>query len=923
MGLPGGRLDRVVQAFIGGAWVDITTFVYERAPVVITRGGTGERQLTNPSKLNLTLDNRDQRFSPRVQSGAYFRQIGRNTLIAAGVRLGECHLVLGGAAANYLTAPDTVGLSVTGDIDVRVDVTLQRWRKTVDLAGKYGAAGQRTWGLQALSSGAVQWTWSADGTAIFQVSSTVPVPWPATQRCTLRVAHDVNNGAAGSTVTFYYSTSPGTAGPWRQLGDPVVTAGVTSLFDSTTAVCFGVVNSGSVNLTEGRVHAAEIRNGIGGTVVASPDVRAQARGTTSFSDGTNTWTVTGAGASITNFRNEIVAEVPSWPLSRDLSGRDLYVEVDAAGILRRLGSGQSPLQSTLRKAIGSIGTSLRAYWPLEEGGRAEQAVSAVPNGFPMRFGSPAPAFGQSTTFDGSGPLPTLNGSSPRGVVRSYASTGAVQVKMLVAIPAGGATNGAVIMSIATGGTAARWDVIYSTGGGLNLQAYDSLGVNLGGSGVFAFAMDGRPAFLQVSLQQNAGNVDYTLATVDPGKTLGGVVTGTLAARTVTVCRAVQLNVGGLLTTDTVVGHVAVESTVTSIFAQGRPLAGWAQETAARRVERLCSENGIGFVPFGDLDDSPAMGPQPVDTLLTILRECETTDGGILFEPKDRLGLAFKPRSTLYSPGTRIVLAGGGGTGGDLTGITPQDDDQLTRNDVTVTRKNGSSARATEETGTLSVLAPPNGVGRYDEGITVNCYSDSQVDDEANWRLNTGTIDEPRYPAMQVRLARDALTSDPPTTTAVLDGDLGDGLDVAQPPTGLQPTTIRQVVGGYSRVLEFADLVTTWVCQPAAGYDVAVFDYEHPDETSRYSSDGSTVNGVHTAGAATLSVATASGPLWAHDDGDYTIAVLETGERMRVTNVTGATSPQSFAVTRGVDGTTAKALTGGETVELARPVVWGV
>lgn len=922
MALPGGKLDRWVQAFIGGAWVDVTPYVYERAPIVVTRGGTGERQLTNPSKLNLTFDNRDRRFSPRDPSGAYFRQIGRNTLIAAGVRLGECFLALGGAAANYITAPDTAGLSVTGDIDVRVDVTLQRWRKTTDLAGKYGAAGQRTWGLQVLSTGAVQWTWSADGTAIFQVSSTVPVPWPVTQRCTLRVTHDVNNGAAGSTVTFYYSTTPGTAGPWRQLGDPVVTAGITSLFDSTAAVCFGTVNAGSTNLTEGRVHAAEIRNGIGGSVVASPDVRAQARSTTSWSDGTNTWTVTGSGAQITNFRTEFVGEVPSWPLGRDLSGKDLYVEVDAAGIMRRLGQGQSPVQSTLRKAIGSIGASLRAYWPLEDGERAESAVSAVAGGAPMRFGSPAPAFGQSTVFDGSSPLPTLNGSAPRGIVRTYASTGAVQVKMVVAVPAGGAANGAVIMRISTGGTAARWDLIYGTGGTLNLQAYDSEGTGLGGSGAVGFAMDGRPVFVQVELLQNGANVDYDFSTVDPGKSVGGTFGGTIAGRTVSVCRAVQLNPGGLLT-DTVVGHVAVESTITSIFAQGRPLAGWAQETAARRVERLCSENGITFVPFGDLDDSPAMGPQPVDTLLTILRECEATDGGTLFEPRDRLGLAFKPRSTLYSPGTRAVLAGGGGAGGDLTGIVPQDDDQLTRNDVTVTRKNGSSARATEDTGTLSVLAPPNGVGRYDEGVTVNCYSDSQVDDEASWRLNTGTIDEPRFPSVQVRLARAALTADPGTTTAILDGDLGDGLDVASPPAGLQPTTIRQLIVGYSRVLEFADHVTTWACQPAAGYDVAVFDYEHPDEASRYSSDGSTVNGAHTAGAATLSVATASGPLWAHDDGDYTIAIPETGERMRVTNVTGATSPQSFAVTRGVDGTTAKALTGGETVELARPVVWGV
>ena len=54
-----------------------------------------------------------------------------------------------------------------------------------------------------------------------------------------------------------------------------------------------------------------------------------------------------------------------------------------------------------------------------------------------------------------------------------------------------------------------------------------------------------------------------------------------------------------------------------------------------------------------------------------------------------------------------------------------------------------------------------------------------------------------------------------------------------------------------------------------------------------------------------------------------IRIPETGERMRVTNITGTSSPQSFTVTRGVDGTTAYALDGGETVELGRPIRWGL
>jgi hypothetical protein len=158
---------------------------------------------------------------------------------------------------------------------------------------------------------------------------------------------------------------------------------------------------------------------------------------------------------------------------------------------------------------------------------------------------------------------------------------------------------------------------------------------------------------------------------------------------------------------------------------------------------------------------------------------------------------------------------------------------------------------------------------------------------------------------------------------MFEADMGDGVDITSPPRGEQPTTIRQIVAGVTWRLDHADLVTSWVLQPARPWDVGVYDYEHPDEESRYSSDGSTANGAHTAVTTTLSVATPSGPLWGFGDGAYTIAVRETGEQMRVTAVTGTTSPQSFTVVRAQNGTTAKALVGGEIIELARPVREGV
>src|SRR5690606_29543555 len=117
----------------------------------------------------------------------------------------------------------------------------------------------------------------------------------------VRVTLDVDNGAGGYTVTFY--TADTIAGPWTQLGDPTVTTGgTTSVFDSTAPVEVGSVDDIAGDAIPGKYIAFELRDGIDGTLVASPDFSAQAPGTTSFDDAQgNTWTV-GAGAAIDDRR---------------------------------------------------------------------------------------------------------------------------------------------------------------------------------------------------------------------------------------------------------------------------------------------------------------------------------------------------------------------------------------------------------------------------------------------------------------------------------------------------------------------------------------------------------------------------------------------------------------------------------------------
>ncbi|HYH49645.1 MAG TPA: hypothetical protein VEG38_08860, partial [Acidimicrobiia bacterium] len=84
----------------------------------------------------------------------------------------------------------------------------------------------------------------------------------------VRAVLDVNNEASGNDVFFYTSEDGET---WTQLGNTVTTAGVTSIFDSTSAVEIGSRFGGTVGALAGSVYYVEIRNGIDGTVVNSFD----------------------------------------------------------------------------------------------------------------------------------------------------------------------------------------------------------------------------------------------------------------------------------------------------------------------------------------------------------------------------------------------------------------------------------------------------------------------------------------------------------------------------------------------------------------------------------------------------------------------------------------------------------------------------
>ena len=74
----------------------------------------------------------------------------------------------------------------------------------------------------------------------------------------------MDNTAAGWDLKFYTS-SDGVA--WTQLGSTITTATITSIADGTQILAVGSTGAGITRINGGKIHYAEIRSGIGGTVV--------------------------------------------------------------------------------------------------------------------------------------------------------------------------------------------------------------------------------------------------------------------------------------------------------------------------------------------------------------------------------------------------------------------------------------------------------------------------------------------------------------------------------------------------------------------------------------------------------------------------------------------------------------------------------
>lgn len=577
-------------------------------------------------------------------------------------------------------------------------------------------------------------------------------------------------------------------------------------------------------------------------------------------------------------------EVSAWPQHWDTTGTDVWVELEASGILRRLLRGAAPTRSVLYRAVTEPQlTGLLAYWPCEDMAGSTTIASAVANGSVMSI-SGTPELAAYEGFGSSDPLPTMADTSFVGGVARYDDPTATQLRFLLFIPAAGVDDGKVVCTIDQDNLDVEFFELYYNGadGTLSLRALDSDGATLGGF-ILTPAVDvrGRHVRVSIELQENGANIDGAVRILEVSSAAAVSATGTLSSNVVARVKKVSMCPAQVLGPSTkglpfsAVGHVTLQNAITDVTELGERLDP-SGETAGRRVQRICAQEGIAFESVGGLDDSVAMGPEGRLTPLDLMKECVDADLGVLYETLGVFGIGYRPRTSLYNQDPALTLSYPGGQLAEVP--TPVDDEQLVRNRVSATRSNGGTETATLDTGAMSTADPPEGIGVYGEQPTLNVENDSTLADQAAWRLHVGTVDEARFPQIAVNLAHPALVNDPMLKARVLALRAGDRLVVADPPAWLPPDDISQLVLGFSESIDHFEHRLTFTCAPESPYRVGVVD---DAVYGRLDTDGSALAESLDTTETAVDVRATSGPRWTKDTADFPFDIRVGGEVMTV------------------------------------------
>lgn len=920
--------DIRARLYLNGQWRDVSADVRYEQGVVIRRGYGPEDDLAPPATCKLTLDNRSGDYTDGNPHGTYYGYLGRSTPFELACR----------------TVKDTATTNVSnswGSTDTHADGawSVLTWTHAGGVASDFNKSGGKATHLISVANN-LRYSWLAD-------YSQRDTDWAVTLSLGFT---NVTGAAVGAdffmrgvgAITAYYAARVLIQTDESITIDIVDNTGtsLTVLGPTTTGLTHSSAQALRCRMQcEGRTVRAKIwaasgtepfgwqtsytDEGADASVAAVTDAAGFIGILSIVAAGNTNVPVTFSYDDLEAFTPEFAGEVAAWPRSRDTTGNERTVSITAADVTRRLSTGERPLDSALRRFIlnSALAGTPAVYWPLEEGefAVADQVQSPVGGGH-LGFVRPnagtavgkvewaadrlLPGGSQAPALTGGGSL--IGWLSPISSASQWSASWCMKQSY---------TDGAFMMLV-TG----------SSHFTLTLERNPStlvfnIGLSIDGaasSTILTHTFSDKNSvedwhLFTVSAAQDGADVDFYFdvdgATVD---------TYTETTDTLDGLRRVQLSSVTNATSNTYFAHVVVFNSaflpLTSDLYDA--FTGHEGELVLDRAERLCSEENIDFgwlgagVNFGTANTEP-MGPQRSEGLLKLVQAAAEVDNGLLYTQRTVNGFQMRTLGTMYSRTPWCELSMSGGHFSPPWSATS--DDRSLRNDVTARRDGGGSVQYQLNDGSrLSISSPSEGgAGRYDSSVSVNVESDAQLAAQAEWRVHVGTVDEDRFPAIALQLSRSVFrdTAGLALSAKLRDLDIGDLITL----TGMLSEDIYddldQLVVGISKYLDQFTYDMTLTCRPGSGYRTGILDtdwrLDSADTTTNEALD-TTETGVDVA---------VTGTLWTAADQPFDIEIG--GERMTVTNVTGATSPQTFTVTRSVNGVV-KSHSTGAVVRLADP-----
>lgn len=912
---PSGPLPLRARMYLANDWRDITPDVRtaDGGEVTVTVGEAREQAVVTPSKARFDLINTDGRYAPRNVVGPWYGALGPNTPMDFALSAAADTFAGRTVASDWGTSSSGHAWSMIGTPATDFAVASGVGTHRIGLANVFHAT-------------------YLPGVVAGDVAVGVTVSLPVTNITGAQV-EPANIMLRGQSTTNYYlvrvaiSTAEAVTvtlmlANGTVLAGPVTVAGLTH----TSAQSLRVLALIEGETLRAKVWPAASGQPYGWHITATDD--------TITAPG---WVGVRSGAATGNTNVPLVfsyddfavhlplfaGELGDLPQTWEPSGALAWASVNAAGILRRLGLGRSPLQSAPRRYLPSSGGNAPvAYWPGEDGQLAINGAPVVGSHPLELFSTLAPSrhFGQGDLGPWLTPgvalygLDELYGSVDMPGVMAGSARWAVDH-----VRAGDHTSDTLlVVGCGQGGLPGvaqqQWTVRFirdpnTLSGTITVSAPDGV---TSAPMTAALLWDGLPHHVRLYCEQSGANTAYY---VDVDSTNIGAVFS--ASTTLEPVRFVSIqdleSAGAGSGAPFAVGHIAVYglSRPTANFAE--PVLGRRGERAGARMARLCTEVGIPFTSVGDLTDTEPMGPQGVGTVLDLLSECAEADGGILSETRGVAGLLYRTRRSLYNQTAALTSPYSGRQ--QIAHLKPAEGNMWLRNDVTIERRNGGSARHELTTGPLSTADPPVGAGRADDTDTLNLHTDLQCAPAAQWAVHLGAWDGPRFDAIDLNLlaaevetVRTGVSSIVPAAAGLR---LGDRVVVTDPPVWCGPDDVDQQVIQLVHRMAGLRWRTELTGRPNGPWRIFVVGDAALGKLADNGSSTLTggVAAVTPGTVGTLSVTTSSGPLWTTDAAEMPLTVDVEGETVTVTAITGTTNPQTFTVARGANGVSKAHATG--------------